>query len=76
MRTMALPGLGFGVGTVWTVGGEELEVTMRARWVFGRVWWAIVCLDWCLEGWRDGSVLGGDGDWGVPAGVERKGAGV
>lgn len=37
--------------------GEELEVTMRARWGFGRVWWAIVCLDWCLEGWRDGSVL-------------------
>ena len=49
---------------------------MRARWVFGRVWWAIVCLDWCLEGGRDGSVLGGDGDWGVRAGVERKGAGL
>lgn len=33
---MALPGPGFGVGTVWRVRGVEVEVRMRARWVSGR----------------------------------------
>lgn len=42
MRTTALPGPGFGVGIVWTVGGEEVEVRMRARWVSGRVLWAMM----------------------------------
>lgn len=42
MRTTALPGPGFGVGIVWTVGGEEVKVRMRARWVSGRVLWAMM----------------------------------
>ena len=51
MRTTALPGPGFGVGIVWTVGGEEVEVRMRARWVSGRVSWAMLaCLDCCFGG--------------------------
>lgn len=37
----ALPGPGFGVGSDWTVGGEEVEVTMRARWVWGMLWVAM-----------------------------------
>ena len=35
MRTMALPGVGEGVGVCWMVGGEEVEGRMRARWVGG-----------------------------------------
>ena len=41
MRTTALPGPGLGVGSVWTVGGEEVEVKTRARWVWGRGWSAM-----------------------------------
>lgn len=33
---MALPGPGVGVGSVWMVGGEDVEVRTRARWVGGR----------------------------------------
>ena len=46
---MALPGPGFGVGTVWRVRGEEVEVRMRARWVSGRVSEAIVLLGLVFE---------------------------
>ena len=34
---MALPGVGVGVGRSWTVRGEVVEVTTRARWDLGRV---------------------------------------
>jgi len=36
MRTIALPGVGAGVGRVWIVGGSDVEVTTRARWDWGR----------------------------------------
>lgn len=62
MRTTALPGPGVGVGIVWTVGGVEVEVRMRAWWVEGRVSWAMMFawiavwvgwggsrMLWCLE---------------------------
>lgn len=45
MRTLALPGPGFDVGSVGRVGKEEGEVRMRARWVRGRG-----CLEGCLKG--------------------------
>ena len=47
----ALPGPGFGVGSDWTVGGEEVEVTMRARWVWGMLWVAMTA--W-IGVWRFG----------------------
>ncbi len=36
-RTTALPGPGVGVGRFWTVRGSVVEVTTKARWVWGRV---------------------------------------
>lgn len=38
IRTIALPGVGCGVGRVLISGGEEVEVRTRARWVFGSSW--------------------------------------
>ena len=62
---MALPGPGFGVGTVWRVRGEEVEVRMRARWVSGRVSGAMVLLGLILEDWFEGWImLGVGGGWG------------
>ena len=62
---MALPGPGFGVGIVWRVRGEEVEVRMRARWVSGRVSGAIVLLGLMFEeglkGWVMLGVCGGRG---------------
>ena len=62
---MALPGPGFGVGTVWWGSGEEVAVRMRARWVSGRASWAIVLLGLVFEegfeGWVMLGVCGGRG---------------
>ena len=60
---MALPGPGFGVGTVWRVRGEEVEVRIRARWVSGRVSGAIVLLGLVFEeGFEGWFMLGIRGD--------------
>ena len=70
---MALPGPGFGVGTVWRVRGEEVEVRMRARWVSGRLSGAIAWLGLMfgegLEGWL---MLGICGGWCFSWGCERQ----
>lgn len=54
---MALPGPGVGVGIVWTVGGVEVEVRMRARWVWGSVEGAMMlCFAWiCCLGMGGGA---------------------
>lgn len=54
---MALPGPGFGVGTVWRLRGEEVDVRMRARWISGRVSGAIVSLGLMLEEEFEGWVM-------------------
>ncbi len=55
MRTMALPGVGVGVGRVWTVRGEVVEVTTRARWVWGRVEDIFVLVVFLVKFWGMGA---------------------
>ena len=67
---MALPGPGFGVGIVWRVRGEEVEVRMRARWVSGRVSEAIALLGLrFFEGLKGWVMLGVCGGWGFSVGM-------
>ncbi len=66
IRTVAAPGVGWGVGRVWGWGGEEVEGRTRARWVGGRgcggmVAWRVGGVWVCCLGCRGGAEDEGKG---------------